>query len=1324
MKGMKKTISMTAITVLMASVSQATVLIDYIGNPDSVNHTTEFNDGDFSSAGTSTPWSDAQSDDPLSFKNNNGFDSNSADNIVIGFSTGSRMNAAIDTGHTLSLGDQFEAAYSWRNSASWDVTDGIVFSLYYTDTDAIDGVRTTIASFASGGQSAGENAWESETFGLTSALADAGAAGKTLYALMGTDLPDGTDSAFARVDNVYLEVVHSTTVLIDYVGNPDSVNHTTEFNDGDFSSAGTSTPWSDAQSESAVSFKDNNGFDAATDDNIVVGFTTGSRMNAAIDTGHTLSLGDQFEAAYSWRNSAGWEVDDEIVFSLYYTDTDAIDGVRTTIASFASGGQSAGENTWESETFGRTAALLDAGAAGKTLYALMDTSLPADGSSGFSRIDNVYLDVTSSVPNLVWEGGVNSDWDTSTLNWNSGATSYAEGGSVLFADNASAVGPVMVDLTAERSPLSVQFSNETKDYQLTGSSIAGGSSMVKDGAAKLTLVNSNTYAGNTSINAGVLAVGQVGAIPSGAGKGDVVLGGTLDLNGFAETINGLTGAGVVDNSAAGVAALTVGSDDDTSTFSGTVQDSGGALSLVKAGSGTLTLSGSSSHSGTTTVQAGELHLSAPESFTTASSIVVESGATLSMNSTGTAMDVPSLTLNGGTLRVDYGALDFIAPTGVLIQAGVLELNGDSTLDLSGTDFGLGNYILFDATTQTGSGTLTVLLPYGVTGQVVTDGSQMIIEVTDVPGPPLGYRPNFVIILADDMNWRDCGPYVGMTGGITSTTMPDVTPNIDTLATQGMTFNYTFTPASMCSPCRGNLYSGIYPVRSGAQGNHTVFKDGTKSIAHHLQQVGYKVKLTGKLHIGPSSSYPWDGSVDFNAVDPFCYIYASNYPHGGWSDGTKPYNTAEQAAITFPPDYVNTPQTRLSYNKYLAEIGKFDDEVGALMAQIEAAGKTDSTVFIILTEQGSSFPGAKWTCYDLGIRAGCVIRWPDGVPANVRTNAMIEYTDIVPTLIQAAGGTLPVGPNRLDGRSFLEVLLNDKPEHRNYVYSQHTAVHHNEPAGGYAIRAIRSKQYKLIWNLQHTTDFSNIVTDLTFTSDETLMFAEWIDAATTDPAAAFLVNRYLTRPEYEFYDIEADPYELNNVYSAPAHAAQIAEMKVLLEQWMGYQAEQFVDDASHPRYAAGPLVKNQGIWTEQNVSANRQITEVEPIEVWANFYGLTGADRDPTADSDGDGLTQLNEWATGRDPNVADGFDMGIASPDFGNDHVDLDFDRLLMHENYAINYVVETSEDLAADSWIEVNGTVQEWPVPQAGELVENTTVRVPITSDTKQFFRVKVEAQ
>ena len=198
---------MTAITVLMASVSQATVLIDYVGNPDSVNHTTEFNDGDFSSAGTSTPWSDAQSESAVSFKTNNSFDSNSADNIVIGFSTGNRLNAAIDIGVTYTLGDQFEAAYSWRNSSSWEVDDEIVFSLYYTDTDAIDGVRTTIASFASGGQSAGENTWESETFGRTGALLDAGAAGKTLYALMGTDLPNEQVSAFARIDNVYLSTI-------------------------------------------------------------------------------------------------------------------------------------------------------------------------------------------------------------------------------------------------------------------------------------------------------------------------------------------------------------------------------------------------------------------------------------------------------------------------------------------------------------------------------------------------------------------------------------------------------------------------------------------------------------------------------------------------------------------------------------------------------------------------------------------------------------------------------------------------------------------------------------------------------------------------------------------------------------------------------------------------------------------------------------------------------------------------------------------------------------------------------------------------------------
>jgi hypothetical protein len=196
---------MTAITVLMASVAQAGILIDYVGNPDSANHLTEINDGDFSSAGTGSPWVPPTISNNLSFKNNRGFDTGTDINIVVG--DGHKEMGAIDIGQTYTLGDQFEAAFSWTSAAAWGDLDEIVFSLYYTDTDAIGGIRTTIASFASGGRTTAKFAWESETFGLTTALADAGLVGKNLYALMATDLTVDQAGLFARVDNVYLSSI-------------------------------------------------------------------------------------------------------------------------------------------------------------------------------------------------------------------------------------------------------------------------------------------------------------------------------------------------------------------------------------------------------------------------------------------------------------------------------------------------------------------------------------------------------------------------------------------------------------------------------------------------------------------------------------------------------------------------------------------------------------------------------------------------------------------------------------------------------------------------------------------------------------------------------------------------------------------------------------------------------------------------------------------------------------------------------------------------------------------------------------------------------------
>ena len=99
-------------------------------------------------------------------------------------------------------------------------------------------------------------------------------------------------------------------------------------------------------------------------------------------------------------------------------------------------------------------------------------------------------------------------------------------------------------------------------------------------------------------------------------------------------------------------------------------------------------------------------------------------------------------------------------------------------------------------------------------------------------------PNLVFIIADDRTFRDIGCYGGQAR----------TPHIDGLAKEGMRFTRCFQTAPMCSPTRHNIYTGLYPVKSGAYPNHTFAKDGTKSIVHYLKPLGYRVALSGKKHI--------------------------------------------------------------------------------------------------------------------------------------------------------------------------------------------------------------------------------------------------------------------------------------------------------------------------------------------------------------------------------------------------------------------------------------------------------------------------------------------
>jgi len=407
------------------------------------------------------------------------------------------------------------------------------------------------------------------------------------------------------------------------------------------------------------------------------------------------------------------------------------------------------------------------------------------------------------------------------------------------------------------------------------------------------------------------------------------------------------------------------------------------------------------------------------------------------------------------------------------------------------------------------------------------------------------KPNFVFIIADDCTFRDIGCYGGQAH----------TPNIDKLASEGMRFTHCFQAAPMCSPTRHNIYTGLYPVKSGAYPNHAFAKDGTKSVVQYLKPLGYRVALSGKRHISPAEVFPFEYSgrknnPDFEVIDklmgeckesetPFCLFACSNEPHSPWNKGDA--SRYDAAKLELPPYFVDTEETRENMTRYLAEITYYDWQVGQILGLLDEHGLADNTLVIVVSEQGSSFPFAKWTCYDSGLQSAFIARWPGKIEPGTVSDAMIEYLDVLPTYIEAAGGTLPIV---LDGKSLLAVLFGRAKEHKQYVFGEMTTRGVINAPEHFGIRSIRSRKFKYVWNFTPEVKFQNAAT-----RDKDVVFKSWRQKAESDADAADKVRRYEHRDGEELYDITKDQYEWNNLADDPMYAEVKIKLRNRLVEWM-------------------------------------------------------------------------------------------------------------------------------------------------------------------------------
>jgi N-sulfoglucosamine sulfohydrolase len=408
------------------------------------------------------------------------------------------------------------------------------------------------------------------------------------------------------------------------------------------------------------------------------------------------------------------------------------------------------------------------------------------------------------------------------------------------------------------------------------------------------------------------------------------------------------------------------------------------------------------------------------------------------------------------------------------------------------------------------------------------------------------KPNIVIFLSDDHSLLDSTVYGSK----------DVkTPNMQRLADAGLTFDRAFVASPSCAPSRAALLTGLMPARNGAEANHSKPRTEIKKLPAYLKELGYELVSFGKVsHYQHTGDYGFDHFAHDKFHEdvaipeglkwlrarksdkPLCIFFGTNWPHVPWPQSPEGY---DPAAVRVPATHVDTPRTRESRAKYYAAVARMDAELGQVFdAAKEVLGA--NTFFLHTADHGAQWPFGKWSCYDAGINTPMIAVWPGKIAAGKRTNAMVSWIDVLPTLVDVAGGKPP--PD-IDGRSFAAVLRNPQQAHRDKIFTTHSG---DGRMNIYPIRSLRTPDWKYIRNLHPEFYYSTHV-DLVQADDG--YFASWAAKAKTDPAAAAIVKRYHERPAEELYDLRADPQELKNLAANPQQKARLAVLRAELDAWM-------------------------------------------------------------------------------------------------------------------------------------------------------------------------------
>lgn len=403
------------------------------------------------------------------------------------------------------------------------------------------------------------------------------------------------------------------------------------------------------------------------------------------------------------------------------------------------------------------------------------------------------------------------------------------------------------------------------------------------------------------------------------------------------------------------------------------------------------------------------------------------------------------------------------------------------------------------------------------------------------------RPNFLWLVSEDNN-----PFIHAYGDRLAHT-----PNIDALASRGLLYRNVYSNAPVCAPSRFTILTGMYS-QACAPANHmravAKLPAVLRTYPELLRSAGYYCTNNAKTdyNCDADPAKLWDASSreahwkNRPAGRPFMAVFNFETTHE--SQTFKPTaGRVQPGSVRIPAYLPDTPGMRENYASYYNLMEKMDAQVGEKLAELAAAGLAEDTIVFYYSDNGGVLPRSKRYCYEEGLRCALIVHLPakwahfaSAIPGST-VDAPVTFVDLAPTLLSLAGLAIPP---TMQGRAFLGPAA-ARPE--QYAFGMRNRMDERYDF----VRTVTDGRYRYIRNYM---PFLPAVQNQAF-AWLARGYQDWDELQRSGKLTPVQRRAFEPRPYEEFYDLGADPDEIDNRIDDVAHAGRVREMRGALDAHM-------------------------------------------------------------------------------------------------------------------------------------------------------------------------------